>query len=234
MSPGRDRWAERGRNGDVRKCAVIATVASGLLMAATPAVGSHRPPGGAFEPARLLPLPAPAVKKCKELQAGVAFTVLCPSRLPQARLHWRHGGGPPRLMTDFYGDRSHPNRAGLLGLAFGYGAAIEPQSGRWFWRRRAWLNRPAYFLHFTLFRQGPESLPSGLERRCFATRCGRIRYADGYGLRPGRGFYWANHTWFFWRERGTARAASLHYFGRPDTTILLARILERVVPADSL
>jgi hypothetical protein len=164
----------------------------------------------------------------------VAFTVLCPSRLPRAQYHWRHGASLPRLTTEFYGDRSHPRRPGLLGLAFGYGSPVEPRSGPWFWRRRAWLNRPAYFLHFTLFRQGPESLPSGLRRRCFGPRCGLVKYADGYGLEPGRGYYWANHTWFFWTERGTEWAVSLHYFGRPDTTALLADLMQKLTPAADL
>jgi hypothetical protein len=122
----------------------------------------------------------------------------------------------------------------LLGLTFGYGAPIEPQSGRWFWSRRGWLHAPAYFLHFTLWRLGPQRFPPRLSRRCFGDRCGRVAYAAGYGLRPGRGYYWTNHTWFFWTEHGARWAASLHYFGRPHTTALLARILATLVPAREL
>jgi hypothetical protein len=209
-------------------------LAIGLLVAVPSGLAAHRRPPAAFEPARLLPLPAAGVSECKALQAQSGIGFLCPARLPRARWHWRHGGRPPSLAVERYGDRSHPRRPGLLGLGFGYGVAVEPRSGHWFWSRRTWLNRPAYFLHFTLYRRGPEPLPQRLHRRCFGARCGLVKFADGYGLRPGRAYYWANHTWFFWRERGTAWAASLHYFGKPDTTILLARILERVVPADSL
>jgi hypothetical protein len=204
-----------------------------VIVIVPPALAAHKRPSAAFEPARLLPLPSAAVRECKELQAKVAFTMLCPRRLPRARWHWRHGAPAPALQVERYGNRTKPDRPGLLGLGFAYGAAVEPASGAWFWHRRTWLNRPAYFLHFTIYRRGPEALPRGTRRRCFATRCGVIRYADGYGLRAGRGFYWANHTWFFWRENGVAWAASLHYFGA-DTTAPLARLLDQTVPVRSL
>lgn len=192
-----------------------------ILVPSAPA--AHKRPSAAFEPASLRPLPTTAVRECKELQAKLTFMLLCPRRLPRPRWHWRHGAPAPTLQVERYGDRARPNRPGLLGLAFGYGAAVEPASGAWFWNRRTWLNRPAYFLHFTIYRRGPEALPPGTRRRCFATRCGVVRYADGYGLRPGRGYYWANHTWFLWRENGIPWATSLHYFGT-DTTALLARL----------
>ena len=207
---------------------------AGFLLAVPTGLAAHKRPSAAFQPARLLPLPTAAVRECKELQAKLRFTLLCPSGLPRARWHWRHGAPPPTLQVERYGNRARPNQPGLLGLGFAYGAAVEPASGAWFWNRRTWLNRPAYFLHFTIYRRGPESLPQGASRRCFGTRCGLVRYADGYGLRPGRGYFWANHTWFFWREDGIAWAASLHYFGSPDTSALLSRILARLVPARSL
>jgi hypothetical protein len=47
--------------------------------------------------------------------------------------------------------------------------------------------------------------------------------------RGSQGIYWANHTWFFWREQGTQYAASLHYFGR-GTTTLLARLIRDLRP----
>jgi hypothetical protein len=216
----------------VARLALLAAV--GLLVAVPQGRAAHRRPPAAFEPARLLPLPANAVRECKELQRRLPFTFLCPAQLPRARWHWRHGGTPPGLTVERFGNRARPRKPGLLGLGFTYGGHVEPRSGRWFWSRRAWLNRPAYFLHFTIYRRGPEPLPTGLARRCFGVRCGLVKYADGYGLRPGRGYYWANHTWFFWREHGTAWAASLHYFGRPDTTVLLARVLAGLVPARSL
>ena len=166
----------------------------GILAETPAALAAHRRPAGAFEPARLLSLMPTGVRECKELQARVDFTVLCPARLPRAGLHWRHGTTPPKLAIERYGDRSHTRKPGLLGLGFAYGVPVEPASGRWFWSRRTWLNRLAYFLHFTIYRRGLERLPVGLRRRCFGHRCGLARYAEGYGLRADTGYYWANHT----------------------------------------
>jgi hypothetical protein len=187
---------------------------------------------------KLYPLPASGVRSCQTLQRRVDFTVLCPARLPRATraLPWRPTWDKPRFRVDFVGDTFHPKRPGPIGLDLGYGVPVEPFPGDRGWpRRHFWLNRPAYFLHFTIYRRGLERVPPPLYRRCFGRRCGAVRYAEGYGLRPGPyGFYWANHTWFFWRERGIRWAASLHYFGRGATTSLLGRILQELRPAARL
>jgi hypothetical protein len=67
----------------------------------------------------------------------------------------------------------------------------------------------------------------------FGGKRGRILYAHGYGLRSSQGLYWANHTWFFWRDHSTQYAASLHYFGH-GTAALLARLIRELRPADAL
>jgi hypothetical protein len=76
-------------------------------------------------------------------------------------------------------------------------------------------------------------IPSGLVHVRLGGKRGQALYARGYGLRKSQGLYWANHTWFFWREDGTQYAASLHYFGR-DTTALLARLIRELRPADTI
>jgi hypothetical protein len=206
------------------------------LVLSSAASAADRPPKTAFAPVRLVSLPPPAARACKRLQASVSFTVLCPARLPTATLGYPAGSKPPRLRADFFGDRFHPQKRLVLGIEFFYGTPVEPFPGTW-WRRHVWLNRPAYFLHVTIWRRWAVHLPvwrAQLHRRCFSHRCGLIKYASGYGLRGTTDAYWANHTWFFWRERGVRWAASLHYFGRGETTALLARILRELRPARDL
>jgi hypothetical protein len=78
---------------------------------------------------------------------------------------------------------------------------------------------------------GDEAMPLRPSSATFSGALGAPAYARGYGLRGSQGIYWANHTWFFWREHGTQYAASLHYFGR-GTTALLARLIRELRRAD--
>jgi hypothetical protein len=181
--------------------------------------------------ARLWPLPKRARLQCARLQARVRFIVLCPQRVPRPTRGWKPGDSPPPLYSDIFGSLSHPELRTPYGLELGYSAPVEPQSGR-NWRQLVWHNRPCCFLHFTIFL--PHSpLPSGLMRARLGGKRGRALYATGYGLRGSQGFYWSNHTWFFWREYGVEYAASLHYFGR-GTKALLERLIRELRPAKTI
>jgi hypothetical protein len=171
---------------------------------------------------RLYPLPASAAAKCRHMQAHVEFAVLCPARVPLPTRGWKRHDPPPPFHSDVLGSPGRPELQTPYGLEFGYSAPVEPESGRG-WRRLLWHNGPCCFLHFTVFRPRGAPLPPGLTPARLGGRHGAIRYARGYGLR-GSGYWWANHTWFFWHEHGVLYAASLHYFG-PGTTRLLGRLI---------
>ena len=76
-------------------------------------------------------------------------------------------------------------------------------------------------------------IPSGLVPVRLGGKRGQALYARGCGLHGSQGLYWANHTWFFWRQHGTQYAVSLHYFG-PGTTALLARLIRELRPAGTI
>jgi hypothetical protein len=195
-------------------------LAAALLMAAPPP-----------EP-RLLPLLPPAIGTCQRMQANVPFAVLCPARVPRATRGWRAGDRPPPLRIDVFGSPGRPHLQTPYGVDFGYGAPVEPQSGRG-WRKLLWHNRPCCFLHFTLFRPRGAELPLDLKPATLGGRRGLIRYATGYGLKRTLGYWWSNHTWFFWHEHGIRYTASLHYFGA-GTTRLLGRLIAELQPANEL
>ena len=166
------------------------------------------------------------------MQAHVRFAVLCPARLPRATRGWRQTDRPPALRADILGSPGHPRLPTAYGLEFGYSAPVEPQSGR-LWRQMVWHNRPCCFLHFTVYAPKGAPLPPGLTPVILDGKHGLIKYATGYGLQGSSGYYWANHTWFFWREHGVRYAASLHYFGA-GTTQLLGRLIRELRPAADL
>jgi hypothetical protein len=175
----------------------------------------------------LHPLPARAVDACRKMQAAVRFPVLCPARVPLPTLARR-----PPFHVDILGSPRHPDLQTPFGIELGYNAPIEPQSGPG-WRRLVARNRPCCFLHFTIFRRLGAALPPGLKPAVLGGKRGRIRYATGYGLQGTVAYFWSNHTWFFWRDRGIDYAASLHYFG-PGTTRLLGRLILQLRPAREL
>jgi hypothetical protein len=180
---------------------------------------------------RLWPLPERTRRQCARLQAHVRFVVLCPQRVPRPTRGWKRSDRPPPFYSDIFGSPQHPALRTPYGIEIGYSAPVEPQSGR-NWKQLVWHNRPCCFLHFTLFvPHGP--LPSGFVPAQLGGRRGKALYARGYGLRGSQRFYWANHTWFFWREHGTQYAASLHYFGY-GTTTLLARLIRELRPAATI
>ncbi len=181
---------------------------------------------------RLFPLHARSIEKCQHMQAHVRFVVLCPARLPRPTRGWRPGDRPPPSHTEFFGGPARPQLPTPYGLDFGYSAPVEPQSGR-SWRKLIWHNRPCCFLHFTVFRPRGEPLPPDLRPATLGGRRGAIRYAKGHSLEGTVGYWWSNHTWFFWHEHGTPYAASLHYFGA-GTTRLLGRLIAELHPANEL
>jgi hypothetical protein len=180
---------------------------------------------------RLWPLPERVRRLCAGLQAHVHFVVLCPRRLPRPTRGWKRADPPPPLTSDVFGSPRHPGLRTPYGLEYGYSAPVEPQSGR-DWRQLVWHNRPCCFLHFVVFVPNVP-IPPGLVPARLGGKRGQALYAHGYGLRGSQGFYWANHTWFFWRDDGTQYAASLHYFG-PGTTALLARLVRELRPAATI
>lgn len=183
-------------------------------------------------PIQLYPLPASAVAQCDRMQAHVRLVVLCPARLPGASRGWRRGDRRPPFHSDFFGSPGRPGLPTPYGLEFGYSAPIEPGSGR-NWHRLVWHNRPCCFLHFTVFRPGGAALPPGLRAAQMGGKAGQLLSARGYGLAGTVGYWWSNHTWFFWHEHGRLYAASLHYFG-PGTTALLGRLIHELRPTKQL
>lgn len=180
---------------------------------------------------RLRPLPERARQQCARLQAHVQFVVLCPEHVPRPTRGWKRGDPAPPVTSDLFGSPQHPQLRTPYGLEYGYSAPVEPQSGS-NWRQLVWHNRPCCFLHFTIF--VPHiPIPSELAHARLGGKRGQILYAHGYGLHRSQGLYWANHTWFFWRDHGTRYAASLHYFGH-GTTALLARLIRELRPADTI
>jgi hypothetical protein len=67
---------------------------------------------------------------------------------------------------------------------------------------------------------------------------GRLIEATGYAAKDshtaGGVVYWANHAWFFWHQNGVKYAASLHFFGRRPTRILLAKLVNDLRAATTL
>ncbi|MFY9578978.1 MAG: hypothetical protein WAQ33_06600 [Gaiellaceae bacterium] len=175
----------------------------------------------------LSPLPARGVELCRKMQAAVHVAVLCPARIPLPT-----GRHRPPFHVDILGSPRHPDLQTPFGIELGYSAPVEPQSGP-DWRRQVSHNRPCCFLHFTIFRRLGAPLPPGLKSVRLGGKRGRIRYATGYGLGGTVGYFWSNHTWFFWREHGVEYSASLHYFGR-GTKRLLGRLIQQLRPADQL
>jgi hypothetical protein len=180
---------------------------------------------------RLWPLPEPTRQQCARLQAHVRFVVLCPRRVPRPTRGWKRGEPAPPVTSDIFGSPQRPQLPTPYGLEYGYSAPVEPQSGL-NWRQLVWHNRPCCFLHFVIF-VPHVTLPSRLTHVRLGGKRGLVLYAHGYGLRRSQGFYWTNHTWFFWRDHGTQYAASLHYFGH-GTTALLARLIHELRPAHAL
>jgi hypothetical protein len=194
--------------------------------------GSHTASRDNSEPTpRLWPLPELARQQCVRLQAHVRFVVLCPRRVPRPTRGWKRGEPAPPVTSDIFGSPQRPQSHTPYGLEYGYSAPVEPQSGP-NWRQLVWHNRPCCFLHFTIF-VPHVPIPSGLAHMQLGGKDGQILYAHGYGLHGPQGLYWANHTWFFWRDHGTQYAASLHYFGH-GTTALLARLTRELRSADAL
>jgi hypothetical protein len=183
-------------------------------------------------PLQLQPLPASAVTKCRQMQSHVPFAVLCPARLPRAVRGWKVGDPPAPFRSEILGSPGRPQLRTPYGLEFGYSAPVEPGFGP-NWRSWLWHNGPCCFLHFTIFRPAGAALPHGLKRTRLGGRQGWLLAAKGYGLPGTVAYWWANHTWFFWRQNGTTYTASLHYLGR-GTTPLLSRLIRELRPAGRL
>jgi hypothetical protein len=149
---------------------------------------------------------------------------------------WLAADGKPRLPTL----RTEILRLGddTIGVDFAYNAPVEPGSGSTAWlQSHLWLNRPCCSLHFDIYRVPASFLPVPRAAIPFSLggRRGQLLDAVGYAFSgadaAGRGIFWPNHTWFFWRERGVLYAASLHYFGLGETRRLLGQIIARLDPA---
>lgn len=206
----------------------VACVCTALSVAT---IASAKPPRAAFEPVRLVPIPIGAVQLCRRAQAAALFVVLCPARLPRATLGVPLGRKPQRLKAIPLWNPRYPRRRDFqFGLSFGYGAPVEPSSSTstWSWRTHLWWNRPCCFLHFTVARRSSlRRLPPG-RVAILAGHRGWLVQALGPGLREGRRtYYWANHTWFFWRQHGVHYVASLHLFGTRRETLQLFTLLMR-------
>lgn len=137
-----------------------------------------------------MPVSAEIVEACREAQREVAYTVLCPARLPRPTA----AGAPAPLDVGVYeGGRT---------IDLGYGAAYEhPQIDA--------LNTPARFLHFVVGK-AIHGVPADARLATLGGRRGLLAPASGPYF---QGAYYGNHVRFVWRERGTRYVATLHTFG---------------------
>ena len=185
----------------------------------------------------LFPLPKAAAATCRSVQRRTTANVLCPAFLPRPAIGWPQRARLPKLRTE----RFQIGKT-LIGIEFAYGAPVEPTEGiRSEWvRQNLWRNRPCCSFHFTIewdFEGRIGRIPPAARPSTSGGKAGRLLPATGYAFlsRDGsRGPFWANHTWFFWSERGTTYAASVHFFGRPGTQRLLGEIVARLQAADRL
>ena len=142
------------------------------------------------------------------------------------------GGRVPALTAEHF--RYRDGGGEVVQFTYQYGAPVEPESGPG-WRRRLWRNRPCCFLHFDLYRRlsGPRLNRPGSHQVTLGGKRGLLADASGYGLACGagtRGIYFCNHTAFAWRQASTWYIATLHYFGRRDTRVLLVRLIRELAP----
>jgi YVTN family beta-propeller protein len=162
-------------------------------------------------------VPIPIVRECQAVQRAAEDATLCPSVLPRP-LQADSGSAqaPPVLSAvPVIGADRRP-----VGLEFGYGAETDVRG----------MNTPRRLLHFVV-QQADLPLPPGLHAARLGGKRGRI-VGPAKTSGPGQTYY-PNHLRFFWTERGTRYAATLHYFG-PRTRRLLGALIARLRPARSL
>jgi YVTN family beta-propeller protein len=162
-------------------------------------------------------VPTPIVRECQAVQRAAAGPILCPTSLPRP-LQADSGSAqaPPVLSAvPVIGVHRRP-----VGLEFGYGAETGARR----------LNTPRRLLHFVV-QQADLPLPAGLHAARLGGKRGRI-VGPAKTSGPSQ-TYFPNHLRFFWTERGSRYAATLHYFG-PRTRRLLGALIARLRPATSL
>jgi hypothetical protein len=173
--------------------------------------------------------------KCDRAQKQSQYVILCPRALPRPWLGWPAGKPPATsLRTEIFRDGKS-----AFGMEFAYGAPVEPASGTPDWvKTHLWLNRPCCSVHFVVFHlgRGLPPVPAAAAPARLGGKRGRLLDALGYapfasGAARSRVFLWANHTWFFWQEHHQTYTASLHYFGRRPTRMLLGRLIRALRPA---
>jgi YVTN family beta-propeller protein len=181
----------------------------------------------AFARARLVPLSARVVSRCRLIQSLARVPLLCPTLLPRATVGYP--GLPPsalsvQAITNSFGWK-------VAGVDIGYGAPWEGSG----WRAHRWRNRPCCFLHFNVFRRA-----SG--RRAVPTRARPATAGGKHGLLVparegtyyGSELYSANHVRFLWRAAGANWVATLHTFGESATEQLLGRLIASLRPVDTI
>ncbi len=137
-----------------------------------------------------------------------------PQRVPRPTRGWRSSDPAAPVTSDIFGS---PERPGCV-LRTGWSTATQRRSSR----NRAgtgdsWSGTTGPAASCISLSSCPTSRSRPGSCACDSAARGQALYARGYGLHGSQGLYWANHTWFFWRQHGTQYAASLHYFG-PGTT----------------
>lgn len=204
-------------------------VASALALWSAAADAAKDPPvSSAFGPVLLHTLTAGVRTQC----LLVKTIGLCPRRMPRPTIPARKGGPLPPLVAEHF--RYRDGGGNVVQFTYHYGAPWEPDSGPG-WRQHLWRNRPCCFLHFDLYRRlnGPRLIRSGSRLATLGGKRGLLADAAGYSMACGvgsRGVYFCNHTAFAWRERGTWYIATLHYFGKSQTRLLLGRIIRELAP----
>lgn len=222
------------RAGRIRSMArrgytVILAVASALALWSAAADAAKDPPvSSAFAPVRLHATTTRVQTQCLLIKA----IGLCPRRLPRPTIPFMGRGTLPPLGAEHF--RYRDGGGEVVQFTYHYGAPWEPDSGP-DWRQHLWRNRPCCFLHFDLYRRlnGPRHIRPGSRPATLGGKRGLLADAAGYRTACGvgsRGIYFCNHTAFAWRERGTWYIATLHYFGKRQTRLLLGRILRELAP----
>jgi YVTN family beta-propeller protein len=165
----------------------------------------------------LRPLPRPVVHRCRAVQRAARVPILCPGSLPRPLQSDSSSAQPPLVLSavPVIGLHRRP-----VGLEFGYSAETGDHH----------LDAPRRFLHFVV-QQADLPLPPGAREARLGGKRGRLALPT---KRSGRSeTYFPNHLRFFWMERGTRYAATLHDFGS-RTRKLLGALIAGLRPAESL
>ena len=194
--------------GCVVLVAVLAVGSGALRRGADPVEGGPVVVAGV----KLYPLPQGVIRSCRAAQAHTRVTILCPTRLPRPV---RNDAGA-----------AAPTFDSISAFPYGHGVDLSysAETGQ------PVLDEPGRFFHMQVITQD-QPLPPHTRPARIGGRAGLL--APATSLSYAEESYFANHLRFFWTERGTKYAATLHWTG-PSTRRLLDWLVGHLRPAREL